>query len=158
MCLEAKKGISSDAPPACVQGLFTLKWQLPQPPTSCAQGDVRARNPGKFLRDHEYDYEDDFIDDSEMLAYLGGDRRRTKHSGFFINKARPGRACAGQTRAQPARGCAGRFAWGAQTSPVASTPSSSGWSESMDVPEGCDHACSSSSCSTWIPECSLVPD
>ena len=49
---------------------------------------MRARNPGKGLRDHEYDYDDDFIDDSEMLAYLGGDRRRTKHSGFFINKAR----------------------------------------------------------------------
>ena len=69
---------------------------------------MRARNPGKGLRDHEYDYDDDFIDDSEMLAYLGGDRRRTKHSGFFINKAR---ACMfiGVSDAplpQPVRGCA----------------------------------------------------
>ncbi len=49
---------------------------------------MRQRNPDRFRREHEYDYEDDFIDDSEMLAYLAADRRRTKHSGFFINKVR----------------------------------------------------------------------
>ncbi len=53
-----------------------------------AQGDARPRNPDRYRREHEYDYEDEFIDDSEMLEYLGGDRRRTKHSGFFVNKAR----------------------------------------------------------------------
>ena len=81
---------------------------------------MRARNPGKGLRDHEYDYDDDFIDDSEMLAFLGGDRRRTKHSGFFINKARPRRTCAGRAtaRAWLCAGsrlpCAGRAAAGAR--------------------------------------------
>jgi len=41
---------------------------------------------GAQLDDH-YDYEDDFIDDSEFVEYYeGGDRRKAKYSGFFINK------------------------------------------------------------------------
>lgn len=76
---------------------------------SCgAQGDARARNPDRYRREHEYDYEDEFIDDSEMLEYLGGDRRRTKHSGFFVNKARRlvGRAARPAARAlRQARPC-----------------------------------------------------
>ncbi len=35
-----------------------------------------------------YDMDDDFIDDDELQDYYGGDRRKTKYSGFFINKAR----------------------------------------------------------------------
>ena len=34
-----------------------------------------------------YDMDDDFIDDDELQDYYGGDRRKTKYSGFFINKA-----------------------------------------------------------------------
>lgn len=32
-----------------------------------------------------YDYEDKFIDDSEMVEYYAGDRRKAKHTGFFVN-------------------------------------------------------------------------
>jgi len=33
-----------------------------------------------------YDMDDDWIDDTEVLDFYGGDRRKTKYSGFFINK------------------------------------------------------------------------
>lgn len=36
--------------------------------------------------DDQYDMDDNFIDDSEFHDYYGGDRRKTKYSGFFINK------------------------------------------------------------------------
>lgn len=36
--------------------------------------------------DDQYDMDDDWIDDSEHLAYYDGDRRKAKYSGFFINK------------------------------------------------------------------------
>ncbi len=32
-----------------------------------------------------YDYEDNFIDDSEFVEYYAGDRRKAKHTGFFVN-------------------------------------------------------------------------
>ena len=38
------------------------------------------------MSDGEYDYEDEWIDDSEFAAFVEGDRRKPKHSGFFINK------------------------------------------------------------------------
>jgi hypothetical protein len=38
-------------------------------------------------RNDHYDYEDAFIDDSEFVEYYeGGDRRKAKYTGFFINK------------------------------------------------------------------------
>lgn len=92
-------------------------------PSARAQGDVRTRNPGKGLRDHEYDHDDDFIDDSEMLAYLGGDRRRTKHSGFFINKVRAGMFSAMSGAPLQGRAAASawlrRVAWGCKESDAA---------------------------------------
>ncbi|BDA41916.1 probable Ubinuclein-1 at N-terminal half [Coccomyxa sp. Obi] len=36
--------------------------------------------------DDQYDMDDEWIDDSEHLAYYDGDRRKAKYSGFFINK------------------------------------------------------------------------
>jgi HPC2 and ubinuclein domain len=36
-------------------------------------------------KDDQYDYEDNFIDDSEIIEYYAGDRRKAKHSGFFVN-------------------------------------------------------------------------
>lgn len=33
-----------------------------------------------------YDMDDDWIDDTELQDYYGGDRRKTKFSGFFINE------------------------------------------------------------------------
>ncbi len=33
----------------------------------------------------QYDYDDNFIDDSEFIEYYGGDRHKAKHSGFFVN-------------------------------------------------------------------------
>ena len=36
--------------------------------------------------DNEYDYGDDWIDDSEFVSMYEGDRRKTKFKGFFINK------------------------------------------------------------------------
>ena len=33
-----------------------------------------------------YDMDDEFIDDTELQDYFGSDRRKTKFSGFFINK------------------------------------------------------------------------
>ncbi len=33
-----------------------------------------------------YDMDDDFIDDAELRDYFGSDRRKTKYSGFFVNK------------------------------------------------------------------------
>ena len=33
-----------------------------------------------------YDMDDDWIDDTELQEYYGGDRRKTKITGFFINK------------------------------------------------------------------------
>lgn len=34
----------------------------------------------------DYDYDDQFIDDSEMIELMKGDRRKPKYEGFFINK------------------------------------------------------------------------
>ena len=63
-------------------------------PTMEAQ--EKDRKLGAQLDDH-YDYEDDFIDDSEFVEYYeGGDRRKAKYSGFFINKGtveKVGRFC-----------------------------------------------------------------
>ena len=36
-----------------------------------------------------YDMDDEFIDDTELQDYFGSDRRKTKYSGFFVNKVRP---------------------------------------------------------------------
>ena len=33
-----------------------------------------------------YDLDDDWIDDTELQEYYGGDRRKTKITGFFINR------------------------------------------------------------------------
>ena len=33
-----------------------------------------------------YDMDDEFIDDAELRDYFGSDRRKTKYSGFFVNK------------------------------------------------------------------------
>ena len=33
-----------------------------------------------------YDMDDEFIDDTELRDYFGSDRRKTKYSGFFVNK------------------------------------------------------------------------
>ena len=30
--------------------------------------------------------DDEFIDDTELQDYFGSDRRKTKYSGFFVNK------------------------------------------------------------------------
>ena len=60
-----------------------------------AEGDEEeageARRASGGFDDH-YDMDDDFIDDTEIHEYYGGDRRKTKYSGFFMNKARA--ACA----------------------------------------------------------------
>lgn len=42
----------------------------------------------KEVNEGDYDYEDDFIDDSEFADFVGGDRRKPKHGGFFINKVK----------------------------------------------------------------------
>ena len=47
---------------------------------------------GAREKNEDYDYEDEFIDDSEFLEFVGGDRRKLKHSGFFINKVSKGGA------------------------------------------------------------------
>ncbi len=47
--------------------------------------DGPAGNNDGVNRDDQYDYDDDFIDDSEFKDYYGGDRRKAKHDGFFIN-------------------------------------------------------------------------
>ena len=53
---------------------------------SYVRAQEKDRKLGGQLDDH-YDYEDDFIDDSEFVEYYeGGDRRKAKYSGFFINK------------------------------------------------------------------------
>ena len=56
-----------------------------------AEGDEEeageARRASGGFDDH-YDMDDDFIDDTEIHEYYGGDRRKTKYSGFFMNKAR----------------------------------------------------------------------
>ena len=36
--------------------------------------------------DDQYDYDDQFIDDSELIDYYGGDNRKSKYSGFYINQ------------------------------------------------------------------------
>lgn len=38
-----------------------------------------------FGLERRYDYEDKFIDDSEFVEYYAGDRRKAKHTGFFVN-------------------------------------------------------------------------
>lgn len=42
--------------------------------------------PKKKAAADVYDYEDEWIDDTELIEYFGGDQRRAKHKGFFINK------------------------------------------------------------------------
>lgn len=44
-----------------------------------------AAAAGGVPKDDQYDYEDNFIDDSEIIEYYAGDRRKAKHSGFFVN-------------------------------------------------------------------------
>lgn len=41
--------------------------------------------------DDQYDMDDEFIDDTEFHDYYSGDRRRTKYTGFFINRVRRSR-------------------------------------------------------------------
>ena len=54
---------------------------------------TKDRKDGGQIDDH-YDYEDDFIDDSEFVEYYeGGDRRKAKYSGFFINKGVVEKVC-----------------------------------------------------------------
>lgn len=37
-------------------------------------------------QDDHYDYEDEFIDDSEFVEYYGGDRRKAVFRGFYVNR------------------------------------------------------------------------
>lgn len=53
--------------------------------TGAAAGAGPGARDGVPQEDH-YDYEDAFIDDSEFVEYYGGDRRRARHSGFYVNK------------------------------------------------------------------------
>ena len=54
--------------------------------TRLSQGKEKDKADEAQRNDH-YDYEDDFIDDSEFVEYYeGGDRRKAKYTGFFINK------------------------------------------------------------------------
>ncbi len=41
----------------------------------------------------QYDYDDGFIDDSEFVEYYAGDRRKAKHSGFFVNSGEIEKVC-----------------------------------------------------------------
>lgn len=47
-----------------------------------------SESGGEARKNDYVEYDQDFIDDTEVFDYYGGDRRKTKHSGFFINKAR----------------------------------------------------------------------
>lgn len=47
-----------------------------------------SESGGEARKNDYVEYDADFIDDTEVFDYYGGDRRKTKHSGFFINKAR----------------------------------------------------------------------
>ncbi|KAK9823303.1 hypothetical protein WJX72_001785 [[Myrmecia] bisecta] len=57
-----------------------------EPAERRSPGSPRSDDGQKGGADDMYDLEDDWIDDSEMYAYYAGDRRKTKHTGFFINK------------------------------------------------------------------------
>jgi HPC2 and ubinuclein domain len=53
----------------------------------------RTSAAGGVPRDDQYDYEDNFIDDSEIIEYYAGDRRKAKHSGFFVNSGEIEKVC-----------------------------------------------------------------
>jgi len=78
------RGAYHRCPPRC---LLRRSRPPPAPPEDPAQdAQEKDRKLGAQLDDH-YDYEDDFIDDSEFVEYYeGGDQRKAKYSGFFINK------------------------------------------------------------------------
>ncbi|GAB4814106.1 hypothetical protein N2152v2_001152 [Parachlorella kessleri] len=49
-------------------------------------GDKPAGVKKGTTRGDHYDYNDDFIDDEEILTYITTKRQKTKHQGFFISK------------------------------------------------------------------------
>ena len=44
-------------------------------------------------QDDHYDYEDEFIDDSEFVEYYGGDRRKAVFKGFYVNRGSVEKVC-----------------------------------------------------------------
>ena len=77
--------------PRCLLHRSCLPPTPLEDPLKAAQ--EKDRKLGAQLDDH-YDYEDDFIDDSEFVEYYeGGDRRKAKYSGFFINKGTVEKVC-----------------------------------------------------------------
>ena len=48
----------------------------------------KGKGKKRTFKEDEYDQDDDFIDDSEIVQYYDRQRSKTKHDGFFINKGR----------------------------------------------------------------------
>lgn len=51
-------------------------------PKSCLQTSKGA----KVRQNEAYDYDDEFIDDAEIMEMYEGDRRKPKQTGFYINE------------------------------------------------------------------------
>lgn len=65
-----------------------LNGQCPRQGAEDGEEEVAEAREGGGGFDDQYDMDDDFIDDTEIHDYYGGDRRKTKYTGFFMNKAR----------------------------------------------------------------------
>lgn len=58
----------------------------PVPCACCQDDDAGGDEDDQGGFNDLYDMDDEFIDDTELRDYFGSDRRKTKHSGFFVNK------------------------------------------------------------------------
>jgi hypothetical protein len=48
-------------------------------------GRKRGKGGGEYLKEGFVAYDDDFIDDSEVVMYKGSKRAKAKYSGFFVS-------------------------------------------------------------------------
>ncbi len=91
----------------CRCGKYMLVQQHDHEYPTSPQGAPAAPQPAKRKAIADlYDYDDEWIDDSELIEYFGGDQRRAKHKGFFINRGDIERED-GPPKASPQAGGAG---------------------------------------------------
>ena len=52
---------------------------------SCPKCCLQTSKGAKVRQNEAYDYDDEFIDDAEIVEMYEGDRRKPKQTGFYIN-------------------------------------------------------------------------
>lgn len=112
--MQAKEDDDSDVEyEAGSEGGMGDRSQAPTPSQSAApkklgkrnlqKGDVQGDDVGG--PDDNYDHDDPFIDDGEMIDLYEADLKRPKHGGFFINKVLAATRPAARTRGASHAAC-----------------------------------------------------